>query len=85
MQSRDTGNVSDVGSPQRDAGWEYPRPDPHGSSPAAVPRAPPGAAPGKSPEWPRPGTCAGEPLHRAPKITRDKTGGTKPSHTEKGF
>lgn len=85
MQSRDTGKVSHVGSPQRDAGWEYPRPDPHGSSPTAVPRVPPGTAPGKNPEWPKPGTCAGEPLHRAPEITSDKTGGMKPSHTEKGF
>lgn len=70
---------------QPTAGWEYPGPDPHGSCPATVPRVPAGAAPGKSPVWPRPGTCAGELLRRAPKITRDKTGGMKPSHTEKGF
>lgn len=39
---------SDMGSPWWDAGWKYPLPDPHGSSPAAVPEILLGAAPSKS-------------------------------------
>lgn len=40
--------ASDVGSPQWEAGWKRPWPDPRGSSPAAGPGVHPAAAPGKS-------------------------------------